>query len=74
MLGVGYSLAGDMRRADNYFRQALELADDQAIVLLDYVEHLDRFGRREEAEDFLAHIDPKNGSHELRLQRLRSDL
>jgi len=74
MLGVAHSASGDFHRADNYFRQALELADDQPHVLLDYVEHLERSDRRAEAEAFLSHIDPLNGSHEARIRRLMSDL
>jgi hypothetical protein len=74
LLAVAHSRAGLIDRADNYFRQALERAEDRPNVVLDYAEHLEKTGRRAEAEKLIEFIDPQAPSHLRRLERLRADL
>lgn len=74
MLGKAFSMAGRDAEADTFFRQALELSDDNPAVTLDFVEHLGRTGRRADGEPFLAHIVPANPAHQARLDRLKSGL
>jgi len=74
LLGVAHARAGDAARADNYFQQALDRATDQVAILLDYAEHLDRSGRRAEAEALMKLVDPTSAGYQNRLNRLRADI